>query len=327
MASDSARRSVSTADTGSADFPLLAVDSGELSLVFAPAQGGRLLSLRSRGVELLWQNAELLRDDLTPRTSTAQWPSGDGGMGTWANVGGSKTWPAPQGWDGDDAWAGPPDRVLDSGRWSASVEHRGDGIHVQLVSQPDPRTGLRITRRFAIAPGSSGFVQRVTFENTGRTERRWSIWEVCQIDTAVGAGQPTATSAIVVPTGPSSRVLDLGVWHGTPLVDRSATDLRLPIAEVVAKHGFSDVPGSVRWERPDGIALTLHADPVDGAEYPDGGAQVEVWMQAPVPAPLDALEGFRPTAHVAELEVLGPLVRLAPGASTSLEISWAIDRR
>lgn len=326
MTTNPERQSVTAASAGSADVPLLTVDNGELFLAFAPEQGGRLLSLRSGGVELLWRNPELLQDDLSPTSSTASWPSGDGGMGTWANVGGSKTWPAPQGWDSDDAWAGPPDPVLDSGSWTASVEHLGDSVRVQMVSPSDPRTGLRITRQFDIAAGRSGFAQRITFENTTSTDRRWSIWEVCQIDTAAGAGRPLAEAAIVVPTRPGSRVVDLGVWHGSPTVRRSGHDVRLPIEQVVAKHGFTDVLGSVRWERPDGIALTLHADPEEDAVYPDGGAQVEVWMQSPVLAPLGTLGGLHPSAHLAELEILGPLVHLPPGASSSLEIAWTIDR-
>ena len=35
----------------------------------------------------------------------------------WKNYGGAKTWPAPQGWDGAGQWPGPPDPVLDSGRY------------------------------------------------------------------------------------------------------------------------------------------------------------------------------------------------------------------
>ena len=39
---------------------------------------------------------------------------GDGSLGAWKNYGGAKTWPAPQGWDNDQQWHGPPDPVLDT---------------------------------------------------------------------------------------------------------------------------------------------------------------------------------------------------------------------
>lgn len=55
---------------------------------------------------------------------------GDGTFASWTNVGGSKTRPAPQGWDGDDQLPGPPDPVLDSAVCAGVV---GSPTMVQLL--------------------------------------------------------------------------------------------------------------------------------------------------------------------------------------------------
>ena len=43
--------------------------------------------------------------------------SGDGSLAAWKNYGGDKTRPAPQGWDNDEQWHGPPDPILDTSRY------------------------------------------------------------------------------------------------------------------------------------------------------------------------------------------------------------------
>ncbi len=46
--------------------PVHWLSRGDLRLGLAPLLGGRLLSVRYRGAELLWRNPELLDDDLRP---------------------------------------------------------------------------------------------------------------------------------------------------------------------------------------------------------------------------------------------------------------------
>ena len=48
-------------------------------------------------------------------------------------------------------------------------------------------------------------------------------------------------------------------------------------------------------------------------------------MQAPTPAPLPALSGLHPSAWLVEIEVLGPLTTLSPGASDRLAIDWVLS--
>jgi hypothetical protein len=313
--------------TGRPDLPLLRVTTDELVLVFAPTRGGRLLSLVAGGRELLWQNPELIDADLTPVVPVADWPASDGGMDTWANLGGSKTWPAPQGWSGPDEWAGPPDTVLDSGPWTAEWEADDAEATVTLTSGDDPRTGLRVVREFRLLDGVSSFTERVSFTNTSATTRRWSIWEVCQVDPGAPDGRAAQGSVVVVPHAASAEELDLGTYEGELVSARRGHDVVLPLGTGVAKRGYPSASGSVELHGPDGLEMGLATSPAEEAEeaatWPDGGSKVEVWLQRPTAAPLESLEGLHPSAHLVELEVLGPLTTLAPGATSTLDIEWS----
>ncbi|MBD8608929.1 DUF4380 domain-containing protein [Frigoribacterium sp. CFBP 13729] len=315
--------------TGRADLPLLRVTTDELVLAFAPTRGGRLLSLVAGGRELLWQNPELVGADLVPLVPVADWPASDGGMDTWANLGGSKTWPAPQGWSGPDEWAGPPDPVLDSGPWTAEWEADDAEATVTLTSGDDPRTGLRVVREFRLLDGTSSFTERVTFTNTSGTSRRWAIWEVCQVDTG-GPDGPDGRAArdavVVVPHVNEAVELDLGTYEGELHSTRRGRDVALPLGTGVAKRGYPDASGSVELHGPDGLEIGLATAPDGAGTWPDGGSKVEVWLQRPTAAPIESLEGLHPSAHLVELEVLGPLTTLAPGATATLDVEWSTAR-
>ncbi|MCU1585457.1 MAG: hypothetical protein JWM49_2013 [Microbacteriaceae bacterium] len=312
---------------GTGDLPLTVVTTNDLFLTFAPTRGGRLLSLRVRGTELLWQNPALVDSSLHPVFPVDEWPDGAGGMSTWANLGGTKTWPAPQGWGGAGEWAGPPDQVLDSGAWTEDVVSSSESVTVTLTSPDDRRSGIRIIRSYAIPCMGTHFEQTTTFTNISAAPVRWSIWEVCQVNTAAGAGLPVREAAVVVPVFPRSGLLDLGTWVGDVVGAEGDSAVRLPIGTGVAKRGFIGVPGSVGYEGPGGESLSLTLVPVEGADYPDGGAQVEVWLQMPTAKPIAELENLHPSAHLVELEVLGPLVNLEPGESTSTVVTWVASGR
>lgn len=293
--------------------PLVTLERGSLRAVFAPTQGGRLLSLRAGDEELLWQNPALIDASLVPVKPIDTWPSGDAGMGTWANLGGSKTWPAPQGWSGPDEWAGPPDPVLDSGAWEVMYE---DATMVRLRSGSDPRSGLRIEREFTLV--EDGLEERIIFTNEGDWTTSWSPWEVCQVRTEDGG------SVVVSGAGPEDE-LDLGTWEGAVTSHQEGNAVVLPVGTGVAKRGYRSGQ-SIGYRRASGARITLSAveEPEDDAPYPDGGAMIEVWLQRPVSSPLDELEGLRPDAHLAELEVLGRRSPLEAGASRETVVHWTI---
>lgn len=307
---------------GGGPLPVLRVGNEELALAFLPSVGGRLISIEVGGVELLWRNPEYLDGALGTVRPRDAWAPLDGTMGSWANLGGSKTWPAPQGWSGRHEWPGPPDPVIDSGDWRPEVRRAPDGsTEVTLTSPDDPWTGLRVERRFEVPAAGTSFTQRLTFRCVADHPVRWAPWEVCQVDTAAFAGSRAEDAGVWVGvTGERDPVamvrLDGEVAVGGPVDGRR----RVEVADVVAKVGFTDADGSFEVVRPDGAGLrwTYPVDP--GAAYPDGGCAAEIWMQYPTSGPVPG--GLWPTARLLELEALGPLTTIEPGQQVELEIEW-----
>mgnify|MGYP001308244275 CR=1 FL=1 len=307
--------------SGDADLELRLVTASRLCLVFLPGVGGRLLSLEVDGRELLWRNPAFFDANLRAVVPRAQWPAIDGSFASWANVGGSKSWPAPQGWDGPGQWPGPPDATLDAGSWSWREHWNGGALEIEMTSPDDDRTGLRITRRFTVAPDDLRLRQRIEFTSIGPGAVRWAPWEVCQVDTAQGVG--VESSGIRVTT--SGRApLHQGDWWRQIRTVVGPDSVMIPIQDAVGKRGFADATGRVEWIAPDGAGLALCFEPDVHGEYPDGGARAEVWLQAPTPTPIEALSGLHPDAHLAELEVLGPLSVLEPGERAGLDIMWEV---
>ncbi|MFV0407904.1 MAG: DUF4380 domain-containing protein [Propioniciclava sp.] len=298
---------------------LVVVDTGALRLVFWPGCGGRLLGIEVSGVEFLWRNPDYVGPDAVVKPKRT-WAPLDGTMGSWANVGGSKTWPAPQGWSGPDEWPGPPDAVLDSGVWDCAVTAAPDTT-VTLTSPADPRSGLRVTRTFEVPRLGTAFTQTNTFTNTSDTRVRWSIWEVCQVDTD-GPARPAEIAVSVADREPPlTMVQAVGEVPQGTVADGVRT---IQVTDVVGKLGLTNATGLLCLERGDGAAISMRFDPDPAASYPDDGCQAELWFQCPVEEPLAELGGLHPQVRLVELEVLGPLVTLEPGESTSLRIDWEV---
>ncbi|MBE1530226.1 DUF4380 domain-containing protein [Actinomadura algeriensis] len=295
----------------SGPYDVVRLGNGVLRLGVVPALGGRLLSLVHEGDELLWRNPALLDDRLHPagghrpeRTS--------GPMANWHNYGGDKTWPAPQGWSSDAEWAGPPDPVLDSGPYRADVR---DG-RVTLTSEHDPRTGLRLRREIELDGAS--YLLRLTAENETAEPVRWALWNVAQYP---GGG------TVRVEVGPGFREpVELAVGTAAPAWTRPAPGtIEIPAQDVVGKLGFPEATGRLTYTRA-GRRLTMDFDVHDGAAYPDGGSRAEVWMEHPLPRPLDRLGGLAPPDRIVECEALGPWEPIAPGGSTSLTVRVSVER-
>lgn len=289
------------------------LENGLLRLGLVPVLGGRLLSLSTPdGPELLWRNEKLLSDDLEPRR--AHQPH-SGSLGDWLNYGGDKTWIAPQGWDRDDQWAGPPDPVLDSGPYAARVEEGPEAAAVILTSQDDPRTGLRLTRTFELASGACGYRLKLRAVNTSDRSVRWALWNITQLPADGEGGTYVA--------GPP-QVAELIAGTGTLTWQVNGAGVHVPHQDVVGKLGFPAATGQLS-HTGQGRTLTLSFFVDAGGEYPDSGSRVEVWMEHPLPAPLAELGQLDPPARIVECEVLGPLTTLAPGEAIGLSIDYLVE--
>jgi hypothetical protein len=316
-------------DTGDPGLPLVRADNGTLQLTFLPAVGGRLLSVVASGQELLWRNPRYFDGTFRAVARRSTWAPLDGSFASWANIGGSKTWPAPQGWAGEGEWAGPPDDVLDTGVWSVdAVEHDTGDMAITMISPDDERSGLRITRHFDIPATGPEFHQLITFTNVCDRPVTWAIWEVCQVDTSAAATLPGSESAIELDVDGqgTASVVNLGDYRGSVTVTHVDDRLIVPIQDVVAKRGFPTASGRIAFRGPH-AGLEILFNPVPGAEYPDGGSRAEIWLQSPQEDPIAELSGLHPDAYLAELEVLSPRSTIAPGTSIDLALRWrALDR-
>jgi hypothetical protein len=190
-----------------------------------------------------------------------------------------------------------------------------------MTSPADTRTGLVVERRFDVPSAGASFAQRNRFTNVSGHPVAWSIWEVCQVDTSTSYDGGILRVGVEDENPPVTMLSVVGTPSCGELVD---DERHLPIQPVVGKLGFPNGARFVGLDRPDGAGLEIAFDVEPGAVYPDEGSRVELWLQYPIAEPLAEFGGLHPRAHLAELEVLGPLASLAPGEHCDLLLRWSV---
>jgi hypothetical protein len=298
-------------------FQAIHLDNGLLRAAIVPDIGGRVLQFWLGEHPFLFANPHLAGRLFTPEEN---W--GDGTLGSWKNYGGNKTWPAPQGWSGPDQWAGPPDPVLDSGRFRVLS---AEPARASVQSPPDPRSGLQITRELSLAEGSARAVSSRTMRNVSDRPVRWSLWDVTQLECA-----NRATCRMTVPLNPASRFpggyqVMVGDADNPQWRTDDPTLFRVEYARQLGKVGLDSQAGWIAFS--DGEWVFVHQfEVVPGAAYPDGGATVEVWTHGP--GILDGVDFSQEhlRGELMEMEVLGPMVTIAPGEEASADLVWATCR-
>jgi hypothetical protein len=174
-----------------------------------------------------------------------------------------------------------------------------------MTSAPDPRTGLRLTRRFTLTP--TGYTLDLTATNVSGHPVRWALWNVTQF--------PGGSEVFVALRDHPEPVVDLIAGTANPRYVNVGGGVTVPPQDVVGKLGFPGAAGALSYGV---VTFSFAVDPA--ADYPDKGSPVEVWLEHPQPQPLAALGNLNPPAHIVECEILGPLTDLAPGEHTSLTI-------
>jgi hypothetical protein len=303
-----------------------------VELVAAPAIGGRVMALNLAGYPFLWVN-----EQLAGQLFSAAENQGDGSIGAWKNYGGDKTWPAPQGWENEEQWHGPPDPVLDTGRYTVERIEVTDGqALLALRSLEDPRTGIQLLRQFSLRPGSSQVHLHVEMQNVSQQPRTWAIWEIVQLDATrhLDGGGTTHNPDcwIYVPVHPQSRfprgyqvmfgAEDNPEWQPELLPGLLGAQYLYQIGKI----GVDSPAGWVAFaNQSTGYVFCQRFAYDPTATYPDQGATVEIWTTGLGEA-VGGLDFARDRFYHMEAEVLGPLRTLAPGAVQSLEIDWAMAR-
>ena len=289
------------------------LSNGIIDAVCVPEIGGRLMQFSLGPHDYLFMNPDLLG-----KRFTYEEHAGDGELINWKNYGGDKTWPAPQGWDGEGQWPGPPDPVLDTGRYESEASLDEAGASVLMTSPPDARSGLRTRRLLSLEAGSSRMRLNLSFENISERTIRWSIWDVAQMLCCRADGQLNDDCWLYIPTDPArDRPYEILFGDDNPQyqLDTESGLLAVRYKGIVGKIGVHSPAGWIAFaDRRSGFVLCMQFPYARGAEYPDNGATVECWTEAPgAPSPIP----IRSPGYILEAEVLSPLHTLAPGKVAS----------
>ena len=289
-----------------------------------PEIGGRVIQYALGEKEFFWVNPAL-----TGKTPPETGLDPDGG---WLNYGGDKLWPAPQGWENDGQWPGPPDAVLDGQPYRAEVDPQSASI--RLTSRDDPRSGIRFSRRIRLDPRSTRVSVEATMTNVDDKPRRWGIWSISQIDAGLPGGDDyNRLLRAWCPINPRSR-FERGyrVMFGEKdnpsfEVDKQRGLIGVSYRYIVGKIGLDSDAGwvaTVDGREGDVFVQRFKFDPE--SEYPDESS-VEFWHNGlgriyAYNEWLQMADSRDENPYMFESEVLGPFARLLPGESFTWSYDW-----
>jgi len=295
-----------------------------VQLHVVPEIGGRVIQFALGEKEFFWVNPALL-GKTSPKT-------GLGPEGGWMNYGGDKLWPAPQGWDNDRQWPGPPDAVLDGQPYRAEME--SDPAGIRLTSRDDPRSGIRFTRRIRLSPNSTRVSIEATMTNIDDKPRRWGIWAHTQLHAGLpGSDDYNRLMRAWCPINSRSR-FERGyrVIFGEKDNPSFQADAKNGLMKVsyhyrVGKIGLDSHAGwvaTVDGRNGDVFAQRFKFDP--DKEYPDGSS-VEFWHNGigriyAYNKWMDMPDSRPDNPYVFESEVLSPYARMRPGESFTWRYDW-----
>lgn len=305
----------------------LALRNGLIEVQILPNIGGRIIQFGLGGREFLWVNPQLV-GRLPPTNGLAA----DGG---WFNVGGDKLWPAPQGWDNDRQWPGPPDRVLDGQPYTLEkLRIRQGETAIPLTSGKDPRSGIQFSRVVRLFHNSTHVSFEATMKNIDTKPRNWGIWAHTQLNAIRqdGAGYNSLLKAWC-PLNPQSHFpRGYSVIFGRPDNPSFQPDAQRGLMRAQYEYRV----GKIGLDSPAGWVATV--DGQSGAvfvqrfvfepkrDYPDG-ASVEFWHNGVGQIHAynrDILMATNATEnpYVLESEVLSPVSNLKPGQACTWCYDW-----
>lgn len=306
--------------------------NGIISLLIAPDLGGRAIQLQLGEQEFFFNNPDLAGKVLPPEQNNPR--SG------WANYGGDKVWPAPEGWMSDSEWPSIPYYVLDGSKFKDEVlTNNASEVALRVTSPPDPRTGIQFARTFHVYAGTTRIRVEQLMRNISRRQVRWGIWHVTQHDGADmrDPAKPNSELYAYVPLNPRS-IFPEGYYkvfgdarHPSYELLHGGHMLRIRYLYRVGKVGADSDRGWIAVVNGQkDICFVENFKYVPGAEYPDN-ASVEFWNDGPGTisrGPFDQTLADDPkkTPYFFESEVLSPYAQLNPGEEYLFTVYWAPTR-
>lgn len=277
------------------------LSQGPLKMVITPAIGGRIISMRYEGRELLFVNRELSGQvfDFSGVTDLEAMKK-EMGFRLW---GGDKTWVAPQ-----QEWrGGVPPLELDAGAYALTWEEQT----AVMMSPICRETGLQIVRKIRLNADGSVFLREEFHNKTTDTVIHKGIWNVTQLIRPCLVFIPADKGAI-------------RSYHHQ--------DATLPPVDNIFKEdqGWCEIPCR------SNVLFKCGGMPNDGhvmVKVPMGGRKDLVWLKS---FRLDKAGNYAHKAAVevfnsdrlnyAEVELHAPLVPINPGESYGFEQQWRFKK-
>jgi hypothetical protein len=271
----------------------LLLSNGAVEAIVVP-EIGRVMQFRfaGEGTGAFWENREL----------DGQSPSADADTDEWLNLGGDKTWPAPQSeWERHTGRGWPPPVAFDSGPFSATVTNE----EVVLASEVDPGYGIRAVRYIRLVGQCPQLRITTEFQKEKGTSVDVSVWVITQLP------EPERVFALL----PEHSEFPCGFQRQRgPLPKDLRRDGRfLSLKRDPREYIKIGTDATCILWMDQRRALLIRAEDTCGA-YPDGGCRTEIYTN---PDPL----------HYVELETLGPLSTLEVGARIAAHNLYTLLRR
>jgi hypothetical protein len=224
-------------------------------------------------------------------------------LGDWKPFGGHRLWTAPE--------ANPRSYAPDNG----PVEYESASpLSIHLIQSVEAQTGIQKEMIVTLEPSGSGLTILHKLINHGLWRIEVSAWALTIMNgggVAILPQEPYRSwDEALLPARP------LVLWHYTDLTDARWTFgpkyIQLKTDEAVAapqKLGIANKQGWAAYHRGK-VMFVKRFGYVEGASYPDYGSNNETYT----------------AASFIEIESLGPLRQLEPGAATTHEERWTLHR-
>lgn len=281
--------------------------SAEVTVEKVPCLGlSNCLELTNGQVEVV------VTTEIGPRVIRYAFPGGENILGELGGKAGAKEW---QAWGGHRVWIAPEGQPRSYGPDNSPVKHEASGARGIRLTQPvEPGTGIEKEMVVTLDEQGSGVTILHRLTNRGKSPFELAPWALTIMN-----GGGTA----IVPQEPYKKHAEallparaLVLWHYTDLSDaRFAIGpkfIRLSTNDTMKEPQKIGVMNKVGWAAyaRKGTVFVKRYDWKDGASYPDYGSNTEVFTQ---------------TTFI-EVETLGPLSMLAPGAAAEHTERWTLHK-
>jgi len=240
-------------------------------------------------------------------------------IGEWPNIGGEKAWPWPQNdWPKYQGAGWPPPPGSDQTPYQAEAV---GGDTLRITSPPVIGFGFRIVRDITLAPQGTRVTVRTQFQKYGGgLDLPVAAWTILQARIPDG---PVLARVVSGSTLANAFRTDIApFWNNGTVAPIGKGGATLAVTRPLANNGKVFLDADLLAARYSDTLLTVRADlPGVPASAFQPGDRAQVYSN---PENADDLKrGIQPYV---ELELTGPLTRLAKGESLSLTTVWELRR-